>query len=139
MHLEKRNTPFAITYRFHWCGPCLQYEDTKEETTIKSDGSVVAKRFDHHGAKGRFRVIEHASAYVSREDVEKLYAQLMGLIQKHEGVASIVDDAEHEIVLSEDGIKIIVDGGLFDGEKYAEGIVTEFLAPIVFEWENVLH
>lgn len=139
MHLEKTKTPFAITYRFHWCGPCLQYEDTKEETTITSDGSVVAKRYDHHGAKGRFRVVERATAYIPSEDVEKLYKQLMDLIRNHEGVDSIIDDAEHEIVLSEDGLKIAIDGGLHDGEKYAEGIVSEFLAPIAFEWENVLH
>ena len=139
MHSEKMMSPFAITYRFHWCGPCLQYEDTKEETTVTSSGQVSAKRFDHHGANGRFRVIERAAAYVAPEEVEKLHSELMRLIQNHEGVARIIDDAEHEIVLSEDGLKITIDGGLHDGEKYAERIVTEFLAPIVFEWESVFH
>ena len=139
MNLEKMNAPFAITYRFHWCGPCLQYEDTKEETTINSDGTVVAKRFDHHGAKGRFRVIEKATAQVSPEDVEKLYTQLMDLIRNHEGIGAFICDAMQEIVISETGLKITIDAGIYDGEKCADEIVKSFIATIDFEWEAVLH
>lgn len=138
MCFEMMRMPFAITYRSHWCGPCLQFEDTKEETTIKSDGSIVARRFDHHGAKGRFRVVERAAAHVSPEDAEMLYAQLMDIIRSHEGVSLIIDDATHEIVLDEPGLKITVDGGLFSDEKYAEGIVTGFLGSVELEWEPVI-
>ena len=137
MFLEKMNTPFAITYRFHWCGPCLQYEDTKEETTIKSDGSVVAKRFDHHGAKGRFRVIEKATAQISPEEAEELYAQLMDLVHKREGIGSAICDATEEIVLGEMGLKVTIDGGMSDGERYAGEMVKKLLSQIAFEWEPV--
>lgn len=139
MRFEKTRKPFAITYRFHWCGPCLQYEDTKEETTINADGAIVARRFDHHRAKGRFRVIERATAHISPEDAERLYSQLMDLIRDHEGASPIIDDATHEIVLDEPGLKVTLDGGLFDGEKYAEEIITSFLEPVSLEWEPVLH
>lgn len=139
MYPENTRMPFAITYRSHWCGPCLQYEDTKEETTIYSDGKVVTKRFDHHGAKGRFRVIERSVAYASPEDVENIYAQLMDIVQNHEGIELIVDDTAREIVLAEPGLKISIDGGLFNGERYAESIVAGFLATVDFEWESVSH
>ena len=139
MRLENTKMPFAITYRWHWCGPCTQYEDTKEETTIKSDGSVVAKRFDHHGAKGRFRVVERASAHVSPESAEKLYDQLMDLLKDHDGITFTIDDATHEIILTEPGIKITVESGLLRGELSSEEIIQSFLAPIELEWEPVYH
>lgn len=139
MYPDATNHPFTITYRWHWCGPCLQYEDTKEETTIHSDGRITARRYDHHGAKGRFRVVERATAHVAPEDAEKLRSQLMDLIRNHEGVDCIVDDATHEIVMDEPGIRTTIEGGLFCGERFAASIVQGFLTPIELEWEPVLH
>lgn len=69
MHLEYVEEPFSITYRSHWCGSCRKYEDTKEEATIADDGKVTIRRYDHHGTKGSYRVIERATAHVSPDDV----------------------------------------------------------------------
>lgn len=138
MHLDNTKMPFAITYRWHWCGPCAQYEDTKEETTITSDDRVVAKRFDHHGAKGRFRVVERASARVLPEDAERLYDQLMDLVRDHDGIAFTLD-ATQEIVLTEPGLRITIESGLLCGQLSTEEILRSFLAPIDLEREPAHH
>lgn len=138
MQPDNTKMPFAITYRWRWCGPCAQYEDTKEETTITSDGRVEAKRLDRHGAKGRFRVVERASARVSPEAAERLYDQLMDLVRNHDGIAFTLD-ATQEIVLTEPGLKITIESGLLRGQLSTEEILRSFLASIELEWEPVRH
>ena len=71
------NSDFEIKYKFHWCGPCEEFGDTKEETIIRSDGSVLVKSFDHHGPNGHFRLTDRARGSAEPEDVCRLYEELV--------------------------------------------------------------
>ncbi len=128
---------FTIKYRSHWCGPCEQYGDTKAETVIKSDGAILARRYDHHGQNGHYRVIARASGSISADDAARLYEDLFELITHREFVASACDVIE-EIILEEAGMKISVDGGLTIGETTAGALVEGILRPLNLRWESVL-
>lgn len=129
---------FTIKYRFHWCGPCEQYGDTKTETIINSDGSILARRYDHHGQNGHYRVSERASCAISADDAARLYEALFDLITHREFVA-FANDAIEEVILEEPGMKISVDGGLTCGETTASALIGRMMRPLNLQWESVLH
>lgn len=129
---------FTIKYRFHWCGPCMQYEDTKTETIINSDGTVLARNYDHHGANGHYRIVERASGFVSKEDAERLYRGLMDLVQNHDEQIFSISDAIAEAVIETPGIKITIDAGISKGEKCCGSLIDEVLDKIELKWESVV-
>ena len=129
---------FTIKYRFHWCGPCMQYEDTKTETIIRSDGTVMARNDDHHGANGHYRVIERAEGSLPREDAEHLYQELMDLVQHHDEQIYSIEDAIAEAVIKAPGIKITIDAGVSNGNNYCGGMIDEMLNRIDLKWVSVI-
>ena len=129
---------FTIKYRFHWCGPCLKDEDTKTETIINSNGTVLARNYDHHGANGYYRIVERASGFVPKEDAERLYRGLMDLVQNHDEQINSIADAVAEAVIEAPGIKIAVDAGISNGENNCGGMIEEILNSIELKWESVI-
>lgn len=130
------NKTFTIKYRSHWCGPCEQYGDTKTETVINSDGSILARRYDHQGQNGHYRVTERASGAIAADDAARLYEDLLDLITHREFVASACDVIE-EILLEEPGMKISVDGGLTSVETTASAMIGGILRSVDLQWEVV--
>ena len=90
---------FTIRYRVHWCGPCLEYDDTKTETIIHSDGTVTARNYDHHGANGHYRIIERAAGFLPKEEAERLYHDLLDLVHHHDEQTASKVDADAEAVI----------------------------------------
>ena len=129
---------FTIKYRFHWCGPCLKDDDTKTETIIHSDGTVLARNYDHHGANGHYRLVERASGFVSKEDAKRLYQDLLNLVQYHDEQIAAIPDAVAEAIIEAPGIKIAIDAGISNGEVYCGGMIDKVLNSIEMKWESVI-
>lgn len=129
---------FTIKYRFHWCGPCLQYDDTKTETIINSDGTVTVRNYDHHGANGHYRLVERASGFVPKEDAERLYQELLNLVQYHDEQIAAMPDAVAEAIIETPGIKISIDAGISNGEVCCGSMIDEVLNSIEMKWESVI-
>ena len=129
---------FTIKYRFHWCGPCLKDDDTKTETIINSDGTVTARNYDHHGATGHYRLVERASGFVPKEDAERLYQDLLNLVQYHDEQIAAIPDAVAEAIIEAPGIKIAIDAGISNGEVYCGGMIDKVLNSIEMKWESVI-
>jgi len=130
------NSDFEIKYRFHWCGPCEEFGDTKEETIIRSDGSVSARSYDHHGPNGHFRLIERASGSVEPENVSRLYAELLNIAQSGD-LEFYLDDTYAEIIITKPGVKISIDSGMTHNEQSCRDLIEHFMRDIHLEWETV--
>ena len=129
------NSDFEIKYRFHWCGPCEKFGDTKEETIIRSDGSVLAKNFDHHGPNGHFRLTDRAIGSVKPEDVCCLYEELLKIAQSGD-LELYLDDTEAEIIITKPGLKISIDSGMTNDEQSCRSLIESFIEDIHLEWER---
>lgn len=129
---------FTIKYRFHWCGPCLKDDDTKTETIIHSDGTVLARNYDHHGANGHYRLVERAVGFVPIEAAERLYQKLLNLVQYHDEQIAAMPDAVAEAIIEAPGIKISIDAGISNGEVYCGGMIDDVLNSIELKWESVI-
>lgn len=127
---------FTIRYRIHWCGPCLEYDDTKTETIIHSDGTVTARNYDHHGPNGHYRIVERGSGSLSKEDAERLFQELLNLVQYHDEKIAPMSDAVAEAVIEAQGIKISIDAGVTNGEVCCGGLIDEVLNSIEMKWES---
>ena len=121
---------YTIIYRCHWCGPCEPLGDTKEEMTIRSDGLISARRYDHHGPNGHYQLIEKASGSITKEEADRLYAKLMKLVSRHDGVVTFTDDTDTEVMIEEAGLKISIDGGLVYQDEYAGSKVEKVLESV---------
>ena len=129
---------FKIRYRVHWCGPCLEYDDTKTETIIHSDGTVTARNYDHHGANGHYRIIERAAGFLPKEEAERLYQELLNLVQYHDEQIAAMPDAVAEAIIEAPGIKISIDAGISNGEVYCGGMIDDVLNSIELKWKSVI-
>ena len=129
---------FTIKYRFHWCGPCLEYDDTKTETIINSDGTVIARQYDHHGANGHYRIVERASGSIPKKDAEGLYQELLNLVLHHDEEIAWISDAMAEAIIEAPGIKISIDAGISNGEKNCGCLIDKVLDKIELKWESVI-
>ncbi len=117
---------FTIKYRFHWCGPCVQYEDTKDETVIDSDGRFIVRHYDHHGPNGHFRLIRRTTGSADPKEIEKLYEALLNIIHVHNGCAASTD-VDAEVILAEPGLKISADAFLTDEDSNLSSLIEEFM------------
>ena len=131
------NSDFEIKYKFHWCGPCEEFGDTKEETIIRSDGSVFVRNFDHHGPNGRFRLIKRASGSVEPGNVCRLYEELLKIAQSGYPIVYI-DDTAAEITITKPGVKILIDSGMTHDEQSCGNLIESFMKDIQLEWETIL-
>lgn len=129
---------FTIKYRFHWCGSCLRYDDTKSETVIYSDGTVLARNYDHHGTNGHYRIVERAKGFLPKEEAERLFQDLMNLVYHHDRQINTVTDAITEVEIETPGMKISLAAGISDGQKSCESLIIDLLADIVLSWESVI-
>ncbi|MBR3358580.1 MAG: hypothetical protein IKG46_12255 [Solobacterium sp.] len=129
---------FTIRYKFHWCGPCEPFDDTKEETIIQSDGKIVVRHYDHHGTNGHYRMIKRAEGIAEINTVKKLYDELFRIINHRKEYSLMTMDAEAEIILSEPGLKISADASLTDGKIDCFNLIDEFMNHIKLQWEIVL-
>ena len=127
---------FTIKYRFYWCGPCLRYDDTKRETIINSDGTVLVRNYDHHGANGHYRLVERARGFVPKEDVEHLYQELLNLVLHHDKKIAWISDAMAEAIIEAPGIKISIDSGISNGEESCGGLIEYLLNKLDLNWES---
>lgn len=125
---------FKIIYKTHWRKASEQYEDTKEEITIHSDGCVLIRRFDHHGPNGHYRIVEKGKGQAEPSDVKGLYTKLMNLVSDHDGMEETLCDADSELLLIEDGIKISIHTGLYKGKIRSTFFIKEFIKNIQFEF-----
>ena len=128
---------FTIRYRVHWCGPCLEYDDTKTETIIHSDGTVTARNYDHHGANGHYRIIERAAGFLPKEDAKRLYQELLNLVQYHDEQIAAMPDAVAEAIIETPGIKISMDAGICTGEVSCGSLIAELLDKTELQWKSV--
>ena len=135
---EMMSPVFTIKYRFHWCGPCEQYEDTKEETIIQSDGKIVVREYDHHGPNGHYRIVNRTEGSADIDTIQKLYHDLLELISCRVGIPQMIMDAEAEIVLNEPGLTISADASITDGKSDGSGLIDEFMKHIDLKWEKDL-
>ena len=132
------NGQFTIKYRFHWCGPCEQFEDTKEETIINSDGKITVRHFDHHGVNGHYRLVRRAEGIAETDIVKKLYADLFKVLEHRKEYSSKAVDADAEIALAEPGLKISADAFLTDGKTDCSRLIDEFMSHIDLQWKAVI-
>ena len=130
------NSDFEIKYKFHWCGPCEEFGDTKEETIIRSDGSVLVKSFDHHGPNGHFRLTDRARGSAEPENIYRLYEELLKIAQSGYPIVYI-DDTAAEIIISKPGVKISIDSGMTYDKQSCGSLIESFTEDIHLEWETV--
>ncbi|MBO7677239.1 MAG: hypothetical protein J6S49_06975 [Erysipelotrichaceae bacterium] len=128
---------YTIRYRCHWYGPCEPLGDTKEETIIRSDGLISARRYDHHGPHGHYQLIKKASGSIAKEEADRLYEKLMKLVSRHDGVVTFTDDTDTEVIIEEAGLKISIDGGFVYQNEYAGSTVEEVLKSVKLNWQAV--
>ena len=128
---------YTIRYRCHWCDPCEPLGDTKEETIIRSDGLISARRYDHHGTNGHYQLIEKASGSITKEEADRLYEKLMKLVSRHDGVVMFTDDTDTEVIIEEASLKISIDSGLAYQDEYAGSIVEKALESVKLNWQAV--
>ena len=129
---------FLIRYCFHWCGPCEKNGDTKTETVIRSDGSILARRYDHHGQNGHYRVIERAAGSCQVEEAARLYRDLSELIHHRERISPSCDVLA-AVILEAPGVAIRADAGVSDGKHSCGEVIDSFLHSISLQWESVSH
>ncbi len=129
---------FTIQYRLYWCGPCERYGDTRTETVIHADGRILARRYDHRGKNGHYRVIERASGSCSVENAAHLYWELSELIRHREQISPSCDIWE-EVILETPGVVIKADAGVSDGRHSCSEVLDTFLKSLSLCWEPVTH
>ena len=110
---------FRIRYR-------VQPDETKQETVIDQDGTVLIRNYERSGPEGHFRLSERAEGSAAAEDAEDLYRQIMDLLHRHENILRC-DNADREIILEEPGIRISLDAGLSDGTVTGAELVEAFI------------
>lgn len=118
---------FIIKYRFHWCGSCEQYGDTKEETIIRSDGKIIVRKYDHLGPAGHYRIVNRAEGSADIDIIQNLYHDLLEVISNHTGLPPKLMDADAEIVLEESGLKISADAAMTDGKNDCLKLMDKFV------------
>lgn len=116
----------------------MKYDDTRTETIIHSDGVVTARNYDYHGANGHYRLVERASGFVPKEDAERLYQDLLNLVQSHDEQIAAMPDADAEVIIEAPGIKISIDAGITNGEDYCGDLIDKMLDAIELQWESVI-
>ena len=129
--------PFVIKYRVHWCGPCKEFDDTKRETIIRSDGCVLVRRYDHHGPNGHYRIVERGTGLLPVDEVADLYKNIQDLIKRRTECLILINDASAEVIIEELGLKISVDGGLSDGEITCDSLLEECIRSMKLDWHSV--
>ena len=129
---------FTIRYCSHWCGPCEKNGDTKTETVIRSNGSILAHRYDHHGRNGCYRVIERAAGSCQVEEAARLYRELSELIHHREQIVPPCDVLA-TVILEAPGVAIRADAGVSDGKHSCGEVIDSFLHSISLHWEPVSH
>lgn len=132
------NIQFSIKYRYHYISVSNELDDTKEETIIHSDGKIIARRYDHHGPSGHYRIIEKAAAHADPEEIKQLFSDLMDIIHSHNDYSPMIMDADAEIVLEEAGLKISADAFLSKGEKSCDMLLSTFLKQVPLTWQSTI-
>ncbi len=132
------NNRFSIKYKFHYYSILNRSDDTKEETIIQSDGKIVARRYDHHGPNGHYRIIEKAAAHADPEEIQQLFSDLMDIIHTHDEFQPLIMDADAEIVLEEAGLKISADAFLSKDEKSCDMLLSTFLKQVPLTWQSTI-
>lgn len=118
---------FTIKYRLHCCRPCEKYGDTKEETIIRSNGTILVCQYDHHGPNGYYRLINRAVGSADPKTVRNLYKKLYDLIRFRVEYSSVIMDTDAEIVLKEPGLKVSADDSTSDGERFKSSLIELFI------------
>ncbi len=126
---------FMIRYRIRRFDQGGQYEDTKEETVIRSDGNIVCRRYDHHGENGHYRLVSRGTGNADPDHIRKLYEELLALAGCFEKHLPESRDIDAEVILTEDGLKISADAFLSDGKTDFSRLVNAFLDQVKLRTE----
>lgn len=130
---------YTIRYRIHRSAPMSEENDTKEETIIRSDGSILIRRYDHHGPDGHYRLIERGVSSAPAEEVSRLYEKLLETVCRHKGCRELDDDTDAEVILEEKGMRISADARLYDDSATLASLIENFMQERKADWQMVRH